>query len=37
MATPMTKQAKVVSPAEWVAARKELLKKERNLRGCGMS
>ena len=29
MATPMMKQAKVASPAEWVAARKELLKKEK--------
>lgn len=29
MATPMGKQGKVVSPTEWVAARKELLKKEK--------
>ena len=29
MATPMMKQAEIVSPAEWVAARKELLKKEK--------
>src|SRR5271157_2665189 len=29
MATSMMKQVKVVSPAEWVAARKELLKKEK--------
>ena len=29
MATPMGKQGKVVSAAEWVAARKELLKKEK--------
>ena len=29
MATPIAEQAKVVSPAEWVAARKELLKKEK--------
>jgi len=29
MATPMMKQVKAVSPAEWVAARKELLEKEK--------
>ena len=29
MANPMMKQVKAVSPAEWVAARKELLKKEK--------
>ena len=29
MATAMRKQVKIVSPAEWAAARKELLKKEK--------
>src|SRR4029077_1560214 len=29
MATRATEQSRVVSPAEWVAARKELLKKEK--------